>query len=112
MGFHILDANTGLVTEIVTTMDGDAHIINVDINSIASGVNIIGGVNIASVSSGVGIENIGGVLVTGMPATEVHLGEVGGRTILASGSYTRPSNTTQYGAGDQVTNDAADALKF
>ena len=36
-------------------------------------------------------------------ATENHLGEVGGKTAVVSGSITRPADTTAYAAGDAVT---------
>jgi hypothetical protein len=40
--------------------------------------------------------------VTRLPAGEIHLGEVGGRAIRVSGSFTRPSNTTQYTANTNM----------
>lgn len=36
-------------------------------------------------------------------ATEVHLGQIGGTTVLAAGTMTRPSDTNGYIAGDGVT---------
>jgi len=48
--------------------------------------------------------NTSAVTVSGaLPAGEAHLGEVGGRTRTITASVTRPSNTTQYTAGDAVT---------
>lgn len=41
--------------------------------------------------------------VTRIQAGENHLGEVGGKTAIVSASVTRPANTTQYAAGDAVT---------
>lgn len=35
---------------------------------------------------------------------ETHLGEVGGRTVVASASFTRPADTTAYTAKDTVSN--------
>jgi hypothetical protein len=41
--------------------------------------------------------------VTRIQAGENHLGEVGGKTVVVSANFTRPGNTTQYTAGDAVT---------
>jgi hypothetical protein len=35
-------------------------------------------------------------------ASEAHIGEVGGRAIRVSGSFTRPADTTAYAAGDNM----------
>lgn len=45
-------------------------------------------------------------LLTGiiLAAGEAHVGEVGGRVAVASGSVTRPADTTAYAAGDLVAN--------
>lgn len=37
-------------------------------------------------------------------ATETHLGEVGGNSIVAGGSFARPTNTTAYSSGQLVGN--------
>jgi len=37
-------------------------------------------------------------------AGESHIGEVGGRTIIASASFSRPADTTAYASGDLVAN--------
>jgi hypothetical protein len=42
--------------------------------------------------------------VTRIQAGENHLGEVGGRTVVISASFTRPADTNAYAAGDAVTN--------
>src|SRR5262245_43124828 len=42
--------------------------------------------------------------VTRIAAGENHLGEVGGRTVAITASYTRPADTTTYAAGDAVSN--------
>ncbi|MCI0391681.1 MAG: hypothetical protein MOB07_23295 [Acidobacteria bacterium] len=41
---------------------------------------------------------------TRLPAGEIHLGEVGGKTVIVTTSYTRPADTTTYAAGDAVSN--------
>lgn len=48
-------------------------------------------------------------LLTGiiLAAGEAHVGEVGGRVAVASGSVTRPADTTAYAAGDLVANSTA-----
>ncbi|MGE0131917.1 MAG: hypothetical protein AB7U82_27855 [Blastocatellales bacterium] len=45
--------------------------------------------------------------VTRIAAGENHLGEVGGKTSAINGSFTRPANTTQYAAGDAVSDSSA-----
>jgi hypothetical protein len=39
-------------------------------------------------------------------ATESHLGEIGGKKVSVSASFTRPANTTAYTAGDVVSDNA------
>lgn len=39
-----------------------------------------------------------------LAASENHIGEVGGRTVVVSASFTRPANTTAYAAKDVVSN--------
>ena len=39
-------------------------------------------------------------------ATEAHLGEVGGKLVRVTGTFTRPADTTAYAAGDVVSNNA------
>lgn len=36
--------------------------------------------------------------------TEAHIGEVGGKTAIATGTFTRPANTTAYASGQLVAN--------
>lgn len=62
-----------------------------------------------------GITNVGitGTVVLG--AGEDHIGEVGGRTVMVTGSFTRPAATGTYDANDGVTNIAtgtASAIAF
>lgn len=45
-------------------------------------------------------------------ATENHLGEVGGKMVIASATITRPANTTQYTAGDTITGTSPALLTF
>jgi len=75
---------------------------NVTLNSLPSGTNSIGNVTIngtVPVSGNVGIT--GNVTVG---ATENHLGEIGGRGVAVSASFTRPANTTAYAANYVVSN--------
>ncbi len=56
--------------------------------------------------------NVGaGGSVTLLPS-EVHVGAVGGATEIAFDSYTRPADTTQYAAGDQVADGTPSVLEF
>lgn len=45
-------------------------------------------------------------------ASEAHIGQVGGKTANATGSVTRPNNTTPYTAGDVWTSDPAAMITF
>ena len=100
------NAHIGEVAAIL--LAGNADIGNV-VATLAAGNESIGEVtaNLAA-----GTKNIGDVDVLSVPATELHLGGVGGSTILASDSYTRPDNVTQYAAGDQVADDVPSVLEF
>ena len=42
-----------------------------------------------------------------MGASESHIGQVGGTTVKASASFSRPANTTAYAAGDLVANNTS-----
>jgi hypothetical protein len=44
------------------------------------------------------------VLGSSLTAGEEHIGEVGGRSALPSGNFTRPNDTTAYASGDLVAN--------
>lgn len=48
-------------------------------------------------------------LLTGiiLAAGENHIGEIGGRTRVVNGSFTRPNDTTAYAAGDAVTDNTS-----
>ena len=59
-----------------------------------------------------GVNNIGDVDVLSIAAGETHTGQVGGTTVRASDSYTRPADTTQYTAGDQVADGTPSVLTF
>ncbi len=41
--------------------------------------------------------------VEALAPSEIHLGEIGGRTVLVKQNFTRPNNATQYAAGDVVS---------
>lgn len=45
-----------------------------------------------------------GIQIGSLDAGEAHIGEVGGRTALASANFTRPADTTAYASGDLVAN--------
>jgi hypothetical protein len=65
---------------------------------LAAGTNAIGKL---AANSGV---DIGDVDVTSSGAGENHLGEMGGKLVSVSGSFTRPADTTAYAIGDVVSN--------
>ncbi len=44
------------------------------------------------------------LLAAATPAGELHIGEVGGNTAVAGGSFTRPADTTTYASGDLIAN--------
>jgi hypothetical protein len=50
--------------------------------------------------------DVNGRLIVAAPASENHLGEVGGNLLPISAEMTRPSDTTGYTAGDVVSNNA------
>ena len=50
--------------------------------------------------------------IVGLDAGELHIGQIGGATVRASDSYTRPADTTQYAAGDQVADGTPSVLQF
>ena len=54
----------------------------------------------------------GGATQVELLPSELHIGEVGGSTIVAIDSYVRPANTTQYAAGDQVADSTPSVLEF
>lgn len=45
-----------------------------------------------------------------VPASELHLGEVGGNTAIVTNNFTRPSNTTPYASGDLIANSTTAGL--
>jgi len=45
-------------------------------------------------------------------AGNLHIGQVGGSTVIALAAYTRPADTTQYAAGDQVADGTPSVLEF
>jgi hypothetical protein len=51
---------------------------------------------------GTPMKSTGGTV--GLVAGEAHIGEVSGRTVLATASFTRPADTTAYALGDLVAN--------
>lgn len=75
---------------------------NTTINPIPAGSNAIGTVGVTSLPSlPTGLNTIG--TVNNAPG-ENHLGEIGGRGVAVSASFTRPANTTAYAAGYVVSN--------
>lgn len=53
-------------------------------------------------TSGVGSDGDPHIPAHTVAAGEAHLGEVGGRTVKVNSSFTRPSDTTAYAAGDAL----------
>lgn len=45
-----------------------------------------------------------GTGVVGLNASEAHVGQVGGKLVVASANFTRPANTDPYASGDIVAN--------
>lgn len=49
---------------------------------------------------------LAGTLSVVSTAGEAHIGQVGGRTVVVGGSFSRPADTTAYASGDLVANSA------
>lgn len=116
------DATNGLdvdVTRMAALVAGSAIIGKVGIDQTTPGTtNAVAATNLPTTvdtnSGNKSASTLRVVLATDQPtmsnaqpvtpaATEVHLGQVGGTSLIATGTMTRPSDTTAYAAGDGVT---------
>lgn len=97
--------------------NGDYHVLEVDssgrlwvnvgagtvtVGSITAGTNVIGKVRLVTATGDEITEDTGNTLQVSVTAGETHIGAVGGHSTRVSATLTRPADTTQYGAGDQV----------
>lgn len=91
----------GSLYEVACDNDGNLQIgVGLTVQDLQIGaVEIKGG----TTSNRAAVDSSGNLAVI-LAATEVHLGEVGGRTAMASANFTRPADTTAYASGDLVAN--------
>jgi hypothetical protein len=80
-------------------------------SAIPTGANTIGSVGITGALPA-GSNALGSVSVSSIAASEIHLGEVGGRTIVSNASITRPADTVAYASGDAIADSTSAPTVF
>lgn len=86
----------------VLDKDGNPQTIATDDDVIA----VLGAVTASPVANTMldRLKTLATLLAAPTPAGELHIGEVGGNSAVAGGSFTRPANTTAYASGQLVAN--------
>ena len=122
-------AQDASVTDLGTKLDTNHAVTHADLEAIEAALEVIrttlgapaqagGSVALTNQIAGYALDAtmkeiqgiLAGTLKTAAQAGEVHLGEIGGSSVVAVGSFTRPANTTAYAQNQAVQSSPAAAV--